>query len=300
MLGVLADPILPVFAILFIGFLAGRTGKVSADHARVLNRFAMTILLPVLMFRLLASAPLSEFELVQLGLYALTEAVVYLLGYLIARHVFARDPAEALLLGFAGVFANNAIYVLPIALLTHGPVAALPVTAVVTLDAAIVFGGTMMALEIMSGKGAHPGVVLARIAKLPILQASVLGLGFALSGYGVPAPLATFASFVGDAASPVALFAMGVVLAQTAFRAEPVVIWVSFVKLLAFPAALFGALWLSSATAGSGAYFLLASAGPSGAMGFSMALLYNVRTDAIAQIIVWTSVLTLFSLAYLI
>jgi len=34
-------------------------------------------------------------------------------------------------------------------------------------------------------------------------------------------------------------------------------------------------------------------------MAFSLALLYGVRTDAIAQVIIWTSVLSLFSLAYL-
>jgi len=45
--------------------------------------------------------------------------------------------------------------------------------------------------------------------------------------------------------------------------------------------------------------FTLNSAGPSGAMAFSLALLYGVRTDAIAQVIIWTSVLSLFSLAYL-
>ncbi len=300
MLNVLIDPILPVFAILAIGFLAGRTGRMSGENARVLNQFAMTVLLPVLVFRLLASAPVAEFELAPLALYALCEALIYLAGYLVARHLFRRDPAEALLLGFAGVFANNAIYVLPIALLEHGPQAALPVTAVVTLDASLMFGGTMLLLEVMSGRGAHPGIVLGRIVRLPLLQAMVLGLGFSLSGLTIPAPLTTFTSFVGDAASPVALFAMGVVLSQTAFRAEPVVAWVSLVKIALFPAALFVTLWVAGSTAGSGAFFLLASAGPSGAMGFSMALLYGVRTDAIAQIIVWTSVLTLISLSALV
>ena len=43
--------------------------------------------------------------------------------------------------------------------------------------------------------------------------------------------------------------------------------------------------------------FILAAAGPAGAMAFSMALLYDVRADRIAQIIVGTSALTLLSLA---
>lgn len=45
--------------------------------------------------------------------------------------------------------------------------------------------------------------------------------------------------------------------------------------------------------------YILASAGPSGVMAFSLALLYSVRTDAIMQVTVWTSVLTLATLAFL-
>jgi hypothetical protein len=50
MLSVLLDPILPVFAIMFIGFFAGRFGKVTNDEARILNTFAMTVLLPIFIF----------------------------------------------------------------------------------------------------------------------------------------------------------------------------------------------------------------------------------------------------------
>ena len=45
--------------------------------------------------------------------------------------------------------------------------------------------------------------------------------------------------------------------------------------------------------------FLLNSAGPSGAMAFALALFYHTKTDTIAPVIIWTSVMTLFSLAWL-
>ena len=45
--------------------------------------------------------------------------------------------------------------------------------------------------------------------------------------------------------------------------------------------------------------FVLNAAGPSGAMAFALALLYGVRTDAIAPVIVWTSTLSLISLSFL-
>ena len=44
---------------------------------------------------------------------------------------------------------------------------------------------------------------------------------------------------------------------------------------------------------------LLNSAGPSGAMAFALALLYNVKTSTIAPVIIWTSIMSLVTLALL-
>ena len=44
---------------------------------------------------------------------------------------------------------------------------------------------------------------------------------------------------------------------------------------------------------------LLNAAGPSGAMAFALAMLYKIRTDTIAPVIIWTSILTLLLMAWL-
>ncbi len=101
------------------------------------------------------------------------------------------------------------------------------------------------------------------------------------------------------AAAPVALFALGLVLSETVFRPDRVVLTFTLIKLAVFPAM----VWLGlTALAGSGAQseiFVLAAAGPSGAMALSLAVLHGVRSDAIAQVMVWTGVLTLFTLSAL-
>jgi predicted permease len=115
----------------------------------------------------------------------------------------------------------------------------------------------------------------------------------------VPAPLATFTAFNGAAAGPVALFALGVALSQTRFVWSHLVAIFATIKLVIFPLAVWAALALTLPPEVETAQFLLSAAGPSGAMAFSLAMLYGVRTEAIAQIIVWTSVLSLISLAAL-
>ena len=131
-LSVLLDPILPVFAILAFGFALGRSGRTSVEEARLINRFAMTVLLPILLFDLIQDAPVRSFSPLPLLVYAACEAVVFTAGYQLARRIFRRDPAEALLLAFCGIFANNAFYVLPISILLFGEGQVLPITAVIT------------------------------------------------------------------------------------------------------------------------------------------------------------------------
>ncbi|WP_112321537.1 AEC family transporter [Oceanibium sediminis] len=296
---VLADPILPVFAIMALGFLVGRNGWVSGDEARVLNRFAMTLLLPILVFDLVVSAPIRSVSPVPLMIYAAAEVIVFTLGYQLAGRAFQRPADEAVLLGFAGIFANNALYVLPISVLLYGEAHVLPIASVIAMDSIIAFGGAMLALGLIRAGSVTPLVVAGTVLRTPITQGILLGLAINLAGLELPAPVQTFVDFNGGAAGPVALLALGVVMCSTRFRPDATVWTFTLIKLVLFPVLVWlGLIGLAPAGEDYGQY-LLASAGPAGAMAFSMALLHGVRTDAISQVVVYTSVLTLGTLALL-
>lgn len=298
-LQVLLDPILPVFAIMAFGFAMGRAGKTGVEDARLLNRFAMSILLPVFIFGLIANTSIQSFSFVPILIYVVVQSVIFSGGFLIALRLFRRSPEESILLGFCGVFGNNALYVLPMSVLLYGQANVLPVTSIVTLDAIVAFGLSMLALQIISLGKASPGSIALGIARLPMLQAIVVGLIVSLAEIAVPAPVNTFVGFAGAGAAPVALYALGVVLSQTRFQPDGIVISFSLVKLLLFPAMIWLGLEIFAAQDSGRNLFLLASAAPAGAMSFSLAMLYHVRTDAIAQIIILTSVLSLITLATL-
>ena len=298
-LNVLMDPILPVFAITVIGFALGRSGRLSTGDARVINRFAMTVLVPILLFRIVTGAPLEQFSFLPVLMYALVQAFVFAGGFILATRIFQRGARESVLLAFSGIFANNAFYVLPISIFVYGESGVLPVTAIIALDATISFALVTMALQIMNVGAISPGAVMRSIGGSPILLSLIAGLAFVALGLSVPKSVETFLNFNGNAAAPVGLFALGVVLSSTTFRAETVVVAFSAIKLVLFPALIWGALAIFVPSAGDKSQFVLAAAGPAGAMGFSLALLHGVRTDAIAQVVVWTSILTLLSLSLL-
>jgi hypothetical protein len=109
----------------------------------------------------------------------------------------------------------------------------------------------------------------------------------------------TAARFAGAAAAPLTLFALGVILSGHRLRPSATIATVSAIKLVLFPLAVFAGGALLFPGHGWTQQFTLTAAGPSGAMAFALALLYGVRTDAIAPVIIWTSTLSLLSLAAL-
>ena len=298
-LEVLFDPILPVSFILAVGFVMGRMGWVAEAEARAINRLAMTVFIPLLVGGLIAAAPVEDFSAPGIGWYFVTEVVLFGAGYILATRVLKRERGEAVLLAFCGVFANTVFFTLPMGILLYGKDQIVPITAVLTLDSAVAFCAVMFALQLIRLGRASPGAILRTLVRTPVLVAVAVGTAVNLSGLPVPAAVDTFIHFNGAAAPPIALFALGVILSRTSFRFDPAVLIFSAVKLLAFPLMVFAGIAALMPQQADLRQFVLASAGPSGAMGFSMALLYGIRTDAIAQIIILTSALSILVLAVL-
>ncbi|WP_213548820.1 AEC family transporter [Vannielia litorea] len=298
-LTVLANPILPVFAILALGWGLGKGGQLSEDSARTINRFAMTVLVPIVVLDLLWNAPFDTFRLTPILLYSAAQVILFALGYQLARRLFGAGPGESVILGYAGIFANNVFYGLPIGVLLYGESGVLPITMVVVLDSTVSFGGTMFVLQAIKLGRVSPGAVLAIFARTPTLLAIFGGTALGLAGVPVPAPVQTFLDFNGVAAAPVALFSLGVVLSAVAFRFDTAVAVVSGIKLVVFPALVALLLTLFAGGWEANRLFVFAAAPPTGAMAMSLALLYDVPAARVAQVMVWTAFLSLFALAVL-
>jgi malonate transporter len=88
-------------------------------------------------------------------------------------------------------------------------------------------------------------------------------------------------------------------MSQTAFKLDSTVTTFTAIKLIVFPALVGLTLSIFGLLPGEGDLFLLASAGPAGTMAVSLALFHNVKTDTIVIVMVYTSVLTLVTLAAL-
>lgn len=298
MLHVLTHNILPVFAMLALGFLMGRLRTASLEEARAVNRIAFLVLQPPLIFMLLTGLDLSDVRWDAIGLYALCETLCFVATFVLAQRIFGCDTAEAFLLGMAVTFVNSLLYLWPIATLIYGGTGAIPISAIVALDASVFFAFFIVGMEVIAGKGVTVST-LRRIAINPVIVTIVVSLALNLATVAIPDPIATAARFAGAGAAPMTLFALGVVLSHHPATPNATVAGVTAMKLVVFPAVVWAAFALASPENAWRDLFVLNAAGPSGAMAFSLALLYGVRTANIAPVIVWTSVLSLLSLSWL-
>jgi predicted permease len=297
---VFLNPVLPIFAILGFGMLFARRGIFDASAASVLNRFVFFIGAPALLFSLLISASLAQFEWQVLTLYFASEMTIYAAGTALARYAFRREWRESLLLGMTACFVNHVFFVLPMARVLYGDAASAPIAAIIVVDTVLIFALTIVALE-LSAPGVHSGSkVFKLLLKHPLLQAIAAGLLVNLLGLPLHDGVQTFVSFVGAAASPIALFALGIILVSTASPGlDKTALSIVGLKVIVHPllawllfsgaAALANPAWTSTA--------LLVAAGPCGAMPFVLGLQYKIDVTTIARAIGYSTLLSLLTLA---
>jgi len=297
----LLNPILPVFALFGVGFIAGLTNRYGVDEARGINRFAIQIAVPVLVFGILVRSKISEFDLHLMGNYFAVEVAIYLAVFLLARFVFARPLGEAIVLGMAASFSNHVFYVLPIAVELYGSQAAGPIGAIITVDAVIIFGATVILMEFLTAENPSRAALVGQIVKNPSLVAIALGAIILIFSIPLHPGILTFVQFTGAAAAPACLFALGIILANSdAFKFDGFAGLLSVISLLAVPVILYGVNQMTGQGDKSVAgYYLLVAAGPVGAMPFVIALRYGVETSTITKAIVYSTLASLFTLAWL-
>lgn len=304
MLEALLNPILPVFALFGVGFVLGLRDRFDVASARAINRFVIEIGVPTLVFSLIVQSRLAEFDFRLLGFYLIAEIIIYIIGTLIARFAFKRSITEALLLGMSAAFCNHVFFVLPIALELYGASATPPVIAIITMDAALLFGGTVVLMEIMTGESRAPARVLPMLVKNPMLIAITAGLVCSAIGITLHPGIMTFLKFTGAAAAPASLFALGIILANAnPFRPDGLAFAISFLRLIAFPV-LFFAMAYGGRSFGADLpndikAALLVAAGPCGAMPFALAVQYKIPAGSVAKSIVYSTVMSLFTLAWI-
>jgi malonate transporter and related proteins len=213
-LSAIIESVVPLFAVIFLGFFAGRAGFLGEAGIRGLGAFVFNFAIPPHVFRLMAGTELDQItEWGFLGGYFLAQALVFITGASLGRLAFGMGMAEMTIQAFGSAFSNGVMLALPLLLWLYGDAGGVPALLIITLDV-IVFTSVTVLLELGRRGGGRAGSrVLGQAARSvlanPILMATALGILYSLSGLALPGVVEETLSFIGGAAAPSALFALG-------------------------------------------------------------------------------------------
>jgi len=293
---------LPVFAIMAAGWLAGRFGVLGPQGSETLNRFVYYAALPALFLVSMAKAPVADiFNWNFIGAFFGAQIGTFIIAVAVGKVLFPGRLAQMTLHGLSAMFSNTGYMGIPLLILAFGDDGILPAAISTVINGALNMALAIALIELDMARKAGPLAALrdaiAGMLKSPLVLSAAAGLGWSASGLPLPTPVENFCSTIGAAASPAALFAIGLFMVgrqMTAGLGE--VSWLVFLKLIVNPAlallliqAFFPMepVWVASA--------VIMSALPTGGLVFILAQKYNIylqRSTAAIMISTILSVLT--------
>jgi predicted permease len=300
--------VLPIFALILAGWLARRLGVLGPHASGELNRFVVWLALPALLFDIVANATWSEiWRPGFVGAFGLGAATVFI-ATLAWRLRASRSLADASIAGLNAAYANTAFLGFPLALGALGPASLTPTLIASILTVCVIFAAALVLVEVGQQTERRPGrmalKVAASLVRNPLVVAPVLGGVFLAFGIRPPGPMETFLKLLGAAASPCALVAMGLFLAQTREGPKPALgttgVLVAL-KLLAQPLVtwVFAAQVFHLDPVLTHAAVLLAAL-PTGTGPFMVAEFYKLDAGLTARVILVSTILSLVTVtAYL-
>ncbi|MFV2002835.1 MAG: AEC family transporter [Paracoccaceae bacterium] len=243
-MGILIDVVLPVFLVIGFGYAAAWFGLLSEASVDALMGFAIRFAIPSLLFLAISRIDLAaDFSAPLLASFFIGAFTAFVLGYLGARHLFARSSEDAISIGFCALFSNTVLLGLPITERAYGTGSGALAGAftIVSLHALIIyaFGVTLMEVARSRNSGIGPGLIrkiLRAMSGNPILIGIALGFIANLTNIWLPKSLLTGLGILAGAALPAALFGLGGVLVR--YRPEgdmKTIAWVTGLSLIVHP-----------------------------------------------------------------
>ncbi|MEG0003925.1 MAG: AEC family transporter [Comamonas sp.] len=231
----------PFFALVLCGFVATRRGILPLSAIAGLNSFVLYFALPCMLYRFGARTPIAQLlDPAVAGVYLASGLV--LVGTVVAltrRRLGWNDAAFGALVA---AFPNTGFMGVPLLVALLGAHSAGPVILTMALDMLVTTSLciALSRLGMAGGAGVALRNALKGMAANPMPWAIALGALASWAQWTLPKPVEQTLAMLGDAASPVALFTIGAVLARSQMNAHERVaardyVPVALAKLIAHP-----------------------------------------------------------------
>lgn len=293
-----ASLVLPVFAIIVTGWLAGALGYLSRSLADALVHFAYNVAMPALLVVTIAQEPARNLlEWRFLLAFGGGSLLCFALVFLAVRTGGKRDLASSTIHGMAAAMTNTGFVALPILHAIYGQPAVLPAAVATVFVAAVMFPITVILLERDARGPVHSAGLAKQILLNPMVLSTLIGLTWAVTGLPIPAPVAAYLNMIAAALTPCALFAIGLGLSVEGLRSNLKASFaLSAVKLVVMPLIVYGLCVITGLNALYTVAAVICAAVPTAKTVYVLAHEYKVEEKLVAATV---SVTTMLSVATL-
>lgn len=234
----------PLFLIVLAGYLLVLWGRWPKPATEALSRFVFVVALPAMLFRMMSHVDgLHLHNWRVLAAFFGSCMFVYLIGRLVAGRALCLDAQSQSIFALGGVYSNVVLLGLPMAQVMLGNDAIAVVSYIILFNALLLWTLVTVSIEWTRYNRISISTLadcLKRVICNPIVAAILLGVLFGLSGLNLPVVIDRPLSMMGNAAAPLALFVLGMSLANYGVRDQlNVSITMTVMKLCVHPAVAF-------------------------------------------------------------
>ncbi|CAN0652977.1 MULTISPECIES: AEC family transporter [unclassified Nitratireductor] len=266
----LVETVAFVFGLVAFGYISGWTGLLKTETGEALSEFAVTIAVPLLLFRTMAGAEFGSSIPWALWItYFSAVGVAWVAGHFTIMRFFGRDARVGVVAGLSTSFSNLVLLGIPFMLGVYGQEGFEVLSLIVSIHLPVMLGASILLFSLVGRKGTGAiGIAREFLTKLfssPLILGIVAGLLWRFSGLEMPALGTRFVDALANVAGPVALFAMGLGLNRFGITGDvrPAIV-IAALKLFLMPAVALGVALAVGLPAFSAQVAVVAAALPSG------------------------------------
>jgi predicted permease len=299
---IIAEALVPVFFVMFLGYFAGARRIIDNQHVASLNVLLMTFVLPVALFVGVAQTSRSGLE--ENGklflVLVISMLVTFGITFALNHYVFGLSPGENAVQSLSVGSPNFAAVGLPLLGSVMGPGSAVSVAASVAAGSVFISPLALAVLEARAkatGSSPHPiATALFHSVCKPVVIAPVAGLVVALLGIHLNEVVSHALNLIGVTAAGLACFVTGLVLSAQPLRLNANVGVGVFLKNIVLPLVAYAIALALGMSGDSAREAIFLTALPAGFFGMLFGLNYGVRSQAIGSTLTLSSLISVITL----
>ncbi len=231
-----------VFAIVIVvafGIYAGKRDIISNKLSGPLSTLVMNFTFPAVLFTAVANAPFEQLVNYRfLIVFFLGLMLLYFIVFFISNKILKRSKQVSAMAAFACTFPNMAFMGIPYLSQVLGSSSLISVAIGNIITSVVMIPITMVYLEKGENGESDKSIFkdqLIKLIKKPLIVAPILGVIVALTHIPMPHFLMNGLGILGKATSPVALFALGLMMTKFKFSFSKDVVVNTGLKLIVQP-----------------------------------------------------------------